>query len=125
MKTEHLNFHIIESVCLQMQDEAAGLAFWRESLGLSLESLEKNVTRMEHALGNKDAMELAHIAHKINGTISFLGGTAISERMIELQDECEQNRISWPLHDEAAIRTVLAIVINEIKAAREKKPQST
>ncbi len=125
MKTENLNFHIIESVCLQMKDDAARMAFWRESLGLSLDSLEKNIARLEIALAAKDASELGHVAHKINGTISFLGGTEISERMMEIQDDCDQAKISWPLPDETAILNVLSAVINEIREAREKDPTAS
>jgi len=125
MKTENLNFHIIESVCLQMPDEKARMSFWRESLGLSLDSLEKNIERLESALAAKDTSELGHVAHKINGTISFLGGTKISERMLEIQDDCDQAKISWPLHDETAIRNLLRAVINEIKEAREKDPTAS
>ncbi len=122
MKTAHLNFHIVESACLQLPDEAARLSFWRESLGLSLESLEKSIVRIEKALATRDAPKLAQVAHKINGTISFLGGKEISERMLEIQENCWQETILWPLKDESAIRSVLAAVVNEIKEAREKDP---
>ena len=112
----------MESVCVHMQDREARAKFWRESLTLSMESLQKNILRFENAVTAADPNELAEVAHKIVGTISFVGVKDLSERLLNLQEQCEEGIVTFPLSDSQNIQKTLHEIVDELATARDNPP---
>ncbi len=112
-----LNLEIIESVCTQMATAEAKKNFWVESLTLSLDSLNSSFVKYKAAIVEKNPVELSKAAHKISGTIGFVGASKLCERLNALHAECESGTISWPLGDDTAIRAAVSQVMAELEAA--------
>lgn len=117
-----LNLEIIESVCRQLPNSTASQKFWVESLTLSLDSLDASLERFNMALVEKNVAELSKSAHKISGTIGFVGALKLCDRLNSIQAECDSAKFSWPLPDEIQIRATLTQIILELQAARLNPP---
>ena len=122
MVSKLIELTILKSVCSQLPDQAARQKFWEESLTLSIQSLEASVNRFKDAIQSRNSAELGQAAHKIVGTISFVGVKALSERLLMLQDECDENQISWPFAEEEYFLQQFALISKALNEAKNNPP---
>jgi HPt (histidine-containing phosphotransfer) domain-containing protein len=118
----HTNLNILSSVCEQLPDPQASMAFWRESLELSIESLSTNLIRFNTVMTSKNSKELEAVVHKIAGTVAFVGVETLSERLLQIQCACANDTMKWPLPDESEIRTQVTQIIGELELAKNNPP---
>ena len=111
---------IMASVCTHLPNEEAATNFWVESLTLSLKSLADNWASFNIAIDEKNVKNLGHFAHKLNGTVSFVGATHLSIMLLDLQTKCDEDRVEWPIAGASDFNTMIAQVKKELEESKSQ-----
>lgn len=111
------NLQVVSKIARQLPTKEAGHEFWQNMLTLSIESIESALIKIKAAQEAKDREGLSHTAHKLCGTVAFVGSPFISNQLITLQHLCEDDDFSRVDKEFSATRPVLEQVLSELREA--------
>jgi two-component system sensor histidine kinase BarA len=92
---QHSDETATEHKALQVLDQRLGIRLaagdpdiWRQSINILCDTLPEEMVKMDVALADKDTEQLRRLAHKLHGSTSYCGTTALKQALKALEDYC-------------------------------------